>query len=166
MTAHDKYQILLKLQRHQNLLGTGIIVCEDGLFPQVVRWPQGSGPISYITLYKLDAINRHWQEPIWQRNVQLQLWKVGASQTEIVFGWAVGGQYSCFLSVAQKELSGLNQAWLDNATAEMQETQMSFNLQYLQLQSQMQNDNRQYTCVSNIMKTKHDTVKNSIRNIR
>ena len=43
---------------------------------------------------------------------------------------------------------------------------MSFNLQYLQLQNQMQNENRQYTAVSNIMKTKHDTVKNSISNIR
>ena len=53
-----------------------------------------------------------------------------------------------------------------DATREMQETQMSFNLQYLQLQSQMQNENRQFTMVSNIMKTKHDTVKNSISNVR
>ena len=52
------------------------------------------------------------------------------------------------------------------ATKQMQETQMSFNLQYLQLQSQVQNENRSYTAVSNIMKTKHDTVKNSISNIR
>jgi hypothetical protein len=55
---------------------------------------------------------------------------------------------------------------LMSATQQMQETQMSFNLQYLQLQNQMQNENRQYTAVSNIMKTKHDTVKNSISNIR
>jgi predicted ribosome quality control (RQC) complex YloA/Tae2 family protein len=53
-----------------------------------------------------------------------------------------------------------------DATRQMQETQMSFNLQYLQLQNQMQNENRSYTAVSNIMKTKHDTVKNSISNIR
>jgi hypothetical protein len=52
------------------------------------------------------------------------------------------------------------------ATKQMQETQMSFNLQYLQLQSQMQNENRSYTAVSNVLKTKHDTVKNSINNIR
>ena len=43
---------------------------------------------------------------------------------------------------------------------------MSFNLQYLQLQETMQNENRHYTMVSNIMKTKQDTVKNSISNIR
>ena len=55
---------------------------------------------------------------------------------------------------------------LSNATSQMQETQMSFNLQYLQLQSQMQHENRSYTAISNIMKTKHDTVKNSISNIR
>jgi len=55
---------------------------------------------------------------------------------------------------------------LMEATQQMQESQMSFNMQYLQLQSQMQNENRSYTAVSNIMKTKHDTVKNTISNIR
>jgi hypothetical protein len=61
---------------------------------------------------------------------------------------------------------GSNQQELLNARKQMQEMQMSFNLQYLQLQSQMQNENRQYTAISNIMKTKHDTVKNSISNVR
>ena len=60
---------------------------------------------------------------------------------------------------------GAQERLLDAVKA-MQETQMSFNLQYLQLQSQMQHENRSYTAVSNIMKTKHDTVKNSISNIR
>lgn len=64
----------------------------------------------------------------------------------------------------QPDPNALNQ--LLTATTQMQETQMSFNLQYLQLQSAMQNENRQYSMVSNIMKTKHDTVKNSISNIR
>jgi len=48
----------------------------------------------------------------------------------------------------------------------LQETQMSFSMQYLQLQTQMQNENRQYTAISNIMKTKHDTARNSISNVR
>jgi septal ring factor EnvC (AmiA/AmiB activator) len=60
----------------------------------------------------------------------------------------------------------ISQEQLLKATKQMQETQMSFNLQYLQLQNQMQQENRSYTAVSNIMKTKHDTVKNSISNIR
>jgi len=61
---------------------------------------------------------------------------------------------------------GDSQQQLLQATKQMEEIQMSFNLQYLQLQSQMQNENRSYTALSNIMKTKHDTVKNSISNVR
>jgi hypothetical protein len=64
------------------------------------------------------------------------------------------------------QLNRTGQSQLLNATKQMQEMQMSFNQQYLQLQSQMQNENRSYTAVSNIMKTKHDTVKNSISNVR
>jgi hypothetical protein len=48
----------------------------------------------------------------------------------------------------------------------MQELNQSFNLQYLSLQQNMQADNRQFTTLSNIMKTKHDTAKNSINNVR
>jgi hypothetical protein len=55
---------------------------------------------------------------------------------------------------------------LFDAIQKMDEMSQSFNLQYLQLQQQMQNENRQFTMVSNIMKTKHDTAKNAIANIR
>jgi hypothetical protein len=81
-----------------------------------------------------------------------------------------GEQYESFRSAADNlaALVGANspQDQLLNATKQMQETQMSFNLQYLQLQSQMQHENRSYTAISNIMKTKHDTAKNSISNVR
>jgi hypothetical protein len=49
---------------------------------------------------------------------------------------------------------------------QLQESQMSFNMQYLGLQQKMQDENRRFTLLSNIMKTKHDTAKNSISNIR
>ena len=48
----------------------------------------------------------------------------------------------------------------------MQEMNQSFNLQYLALQENMQNESRQFSLLSNIMKTKHDTAKNSISNLR
>ena len=46
------------------------------------------------------------------------------------------------------------------------ETLKTFNLQYLNLQQNMQHENRQFTMISNIMKTKHDTAKNAISNVR
>jgi len=49
---------------------------------------------------------------------------------------------------------------------QMQEMNQSFNLQYLGLQQQMQDESRRFSLLSNIMKTKHDTAKNSISNLR
>jgi hypothetical protein len=55
---------------------------------------------------------------------------------------------------------------LFQAAREMAEMSQSFNVQYLDLQKQMQDENRRFTLVSNIMKTKHDTAKNAINNVR
>ena len=62
--------------------------------------------------------------------------------------------------------TGNSQQDMMNQTKEMQEMMQSFNLQYLQLQEKMQGENRSFTTVSNVMKTKHDTAKASINNIR
>ena len=77
--------------------------------------------------------------------------------------------YSRSLESMSQQCARLARQWeraLMSGVKSQQETQMSFNLQYLQLQNSMQNENRQFTMVSNIMKTKHETVKNSISNIR
>lgn len=52
------------------------------------------------------------------------------------------------------------------AARALQETHMSYNVQYLNLQQAMQAKNRSFTALSNVMKTKHETVKNAISNIR
>lgn len=62
--------------------------------------------------------------------------------------------------------SGDSSAILMQETRRMQELNQSFNLQYLGLQQNMQSENRQFTTLSNIMKTKHDTAKNAINNVR
>jgi hypothetical protein len=52
------------------------------------------------------------------------------------------------------------------ATQQMTEMNQTFNLQYLQLQEGMQAENRQFTAVSNVSKTKHDTAKNAMSNLK
>ncbi len=52
------------------------------------------------------------------------------------------------------------------AQKQLQEMNQSFNMQYLGLQQQMQDESRRFTLLSNIIKTKHDTAKNSISNVR
>ncbi len=51
------------------------------------------------------------------------------------------------------------------ATRALQQQNPSFNLEYLQLQEGLQRENREFTTLSNIMKVKHDSAKNSIQNI-
>jgi hypothetical protein len=52
------------------------------------------------------------------------------------------------------------------ATVTDEAAQMEFNRQYLELQERMQRENREVSAISNIMKTKHETAKNSINNVR
>ena len=47
----------------------------------------------------------------------------------------------------------------------MQDQNQSFNLQYLQIQDQMQKESREFTTVSNIMKVRSDSAKAAINNI-
>jgi hypothetical protein len=70
------------------------------------------------------------------------------------------------LAVEAQKTRGQALGRLFKATGEMQEMSQSFNLQYLSLQQNMQDENRRFTLVSNIMKTKHDTAKNAINNVR
>jgi hypothetical protein len=69
-------------------------------------------------------------------------------------------------SGGQGGAGGNTQQDLLNQTKGMQEMMASFNLQYLQLQEKMQAENRSFSTVSNVMKTKHDTAKSSIGNVR
>jgi hypothetical protein len=48
----------------------------------------------------------------------------------------------------------------------MGEMNQSFNLQYLMLQENMQQEQRQFTLLTNILKTRHDGAKNVISNVR
>lgn len=52
-----------------------------------------------------------------------------------------------------------------NQMFEMQKESQAFNLQYLQLQTELQNDNRRFSTLTNLMKVRHDTAKSAINNM-
>jgi uncharacterized protein YukE len=51
-------------------------------------------------------------------------------------------------------------------SAKLRALDTAFNTQYLKIQMHMQRENQIFTSVSNVLKTRHDTAKNSIGNIR
>lgn len=77
-----------------------------------------------------------------------------------------GSTSSNFSNMEELAAQGDSGAMQLLATKEMQEMNQSFNLQYLELQQNMQNENRKFTTLSNVMKTKHDTAKATINNVR
>ena len=93
--------------------------------------------------------------------IQQKMMQISKQQAKIYS--AMSSKATALAKVAGSKSS---QAQLAQATQNMLEAQTSFNLQYLGLQNQIQSENSQFTLVSNVMKTKHDTVKNSISNIR
>lgn len=177
MTEPETRRLLLALQVNKGLRGACVVVIE-GSYPRVLLSHHGTGPWTWLAVYKLDAMNRGWSEPVWRQNVQLQLRKLGVRLTDLGSPWVFGGEYACFPCVAGPERTpglgvnaraaspGQSQTALVQTTDWIPVAQMSSNAQYPQVQSSMQRENSQFTAVSNIMKTKHDTVKNSISNVR
>jgi hypothetical protein len=49
---------------------------------------------------------------------------------------------------------------------QMQRESQSFNLQLLNLQTEVQDENRRFTTISNVLKSSHDTAKAAVGNIR
>lgn len=91
----------------------------------------------------------------------------GATGGSVLGGGVAGGGGS----VAMNNLNGMAAkgdagASMAVAQREMMEMNQSFNMQYLGLQQQMQNENRQFTTLSNLIKTRHDTAKAAINNIK
>ncbi len=64
-------------------------------------------------------------------------------------------------------VEGKSEQWaLLEANRLMTEQNNSFNQQYLALQNKMQQESREFTTISNIMKVRHDSAKAAINNIR
>jgi hypothetical protein len=69
-------------------------------------------------------------------------------------------------STLENTMDNIERMEKDVAMREVKNKMAAMNMQFLALQESLNNAGKQYTTVSNVLKTKHDTVKNSINNIR
>lgn len=85
-------------------------------------------------------------------------------------GVGSGGGAASSLAATPAEGPGAAGSTLPGAAATSVESQLAasqdMNLYYLQLQEAMSAENRSYSACSNVLKARHDTVKNAIGNIR
>jgi hypothetical protein len=68
-------------------------------------------------------------------------------------------------SSAASTAAGGGEGDLLGATRALQQEGQTFNLQYLQLQENVQRESREFTALSNVMKVKHDSAKAAINNV-
>lgn len=76
---------------------------------------------------------------------------------------ALGKRDSRVAEIIESVATGVS---LGVAAAKLRVVEKSTNSLLLKLQMQMQRENQIFTSVSNILKTRHDTVKNTIGNVR
>jgi hypothetical protein len=78
-----------------------------------------------------------------------------------------GGVVQAGSSAVPATLAGPGGDQSDLATMHsMQRESQAFNLQLLELQEDVQQENRRFTTVSNVLRAKHDTAKAAVSNIR
>lgn len=75
-------------------------------------------------------------------------------------------QASGGVSVGTASVGGSDPMSMVDANRQMMQEGAQLNMQYLQLQHDMQQESQQYNTVSNVMKVRHDSAKAAINNIR
>lgn len=86
----------------------------------------------------------------------------GAAANPLSAATGAGGNSSATSAIPGGS-QGLNSQF--DQTKQMFEMQAGFNMKFLELQNNMQQESRTFTAVSNMMKNRTDTAKNSLRNI-
>lgn len=89
----------------------------------------------------------------------------GVAPTGSLAGGLGGARLSAASVVGAGTGSAGSQGDLLEATRAMQLEAQAMNLQYLQLQERMQQESREFTTLSNVMRVKHDTARAAIGNI-
>jgi hypothetical protein len=166
--ADMKNRVILLCNLFSIILLISVLILQLEAFAQRSDPAMGTAEFAKARIMKLQQTARTLQE-LAAQPLPAQLTDKEKQEAE---------RHTKWLKESSQTLDGLASRWHSRLTEveknqnplsqqkQMTEMNMSFNLQYLQLQNNMQNESRQFTMVSNIMKNKHDTAKNAISNLR
>lgn len=160
MNEQARSQFVTLLRSRKGLAGVGVIYLEPSSGRVLLR---SDGEGIYAVLYQAAPGDERLPPEALLHKIYSGLAVTGVGVGRIEPIGVVGGDVGCF-GVSGDSSDG--QERLSQAAKEMQEATMSFNTQYLKLRMNMQHESPLYTLLANIMKTKHDTAKNSISNVR
>ena len=118
-----------------------------------------------VVLQQLDPLRSYWYVNTLTHELTLQVPKVGVPLNSPRYVCLVNGTYAAFVGSLTAGTGATST--LTSAAAALQEVSQELKSnEMMALQLAMQRENQVFTSVSNVLKTRHDTVKNSINNIR
>jgi hypothetical protein len=161
MDEQARSKLVTLLRSRKGLSGVGVIYLEQSGGKVFCR---SDAEGIYVLLYQAATGDERLPPEALRQKINSCLAATGFGVDSLKPVGVVGDDVGCFIGAVGGTSAG--QMSLSQAVKEMQEVNMSFNMQYLMLQQKMQDESRRFTLLSNIMKTKHDTAKNSISNVR
>jgi hypothetical protein len=164
MTADQKSGLLKAFQTKQALAGAGVILVE-GASVETLREPKAVTPRIAVILQRLDQSRGYWVERAMTNEFSLQIPKVGIPLSGSSYVCLIHGTHAVFVGAVAPAGAGAANA-LTQAARALESLSQELKPDGMSLQEKMQRENQVFTSVSNILKTKHDTVKNSISNVR
>lgn len=163
MTADQKSSLLKAFQSKKPLAGTGVVLVE-GTSAETLREPNATPPKICVILQQLDRARSYWSESALQKDLALHLPKVGVPVSNPSYVCILAGTHAAFVGVAAPAATGGSALTL--ASIALKELNQELKPDGMNLQEKMQLESRVFTSVSNVLKTRHDTAKNTINNIR
>jgi hypothetical protein len=164
MTVDLKSALLTAFRSKPSLAGAGVVLVEDSS-TETLREASAASPRICVILQQLDPLRSYWYVTTLRNELTLQVPKVGVPLGSPRYVCLVNGTHAAFvgsLTAGTGATSTLTAAAgaLREVSQELKSNEM------MAIQLAMQRENQVFSSVSNVLKTRHDTAKNSINNIR
>lgn len=163
MTVDLKSSLLTAFRSKPSLAGAGVVLVE-GSTTETLRVASALSPRICVVLQQLDPLRSYWYVNTLTHELTLQVPKVGVPLNSPRYVCLVNGSHAAFVGSLTAG-TGATSA-LTSAAAALQEVSQELKSNETTLQLAMQRENLVFTSVSNVLKTRHDTAKNSINNVR
>ena len=163
MTVDLKSALLNAFRGKTPLVGAGVVLVE-GSSTETLRLGSAVSPRICIILQQLDPLRNYWYVSTLTKELTLQVPKIGVPVSSPRYVCLFNGTHAAF--VGSLTAGTWAAPGLTAAAAALKEVSQELKPIETTAQEAMQRESMVFTSVSNVLKTRHDTAKNSISNVR
>jgi hypothetical protein len=163
MTVDVKSNFLSACRSKRPLSGAGVVLVE-GTTTETLREASAVSPRICIVLQQLDPLKSYWYVSTLTKELTLQVPKLGVPVNSPRYVCLINGTHAAYVGSLTAGTGAAGA--LTAAAASLKEVSEELPPAEMGLQLAMQRENVVFSSVSNVLKTRHDTAKNSLSNVR